>query len=225
MSQTFAVNTTDPAGATDIASVWLYFIPTFNTNPAGACQVYYDRASNYLYLMNDTGTAALPALLGSSTTLSNSQCSLNALTSTAIGSGTLLTVNFAISFTSVANGLKQMYVKATNGNSDTGWLNPGAWNVVAPPGEFTITATPTSQAVLRGGRVSYTVTVTPNAPGANITLTPSGAPAGSTVTLTPTTFNGAGAATLTIATTSATPIATSTSPSQRPVEPTPTLRT
>jgi hypothetical protein len=80
--------------------------------------------------------------------------------------------------------------------------------VTAP---FTLAAAPGSQSVVRGGTVSYTVTVTPQG-GFNgvVTLSASGAPAGTTVTFSPASITGPGSSTLTIATTAGTPLGLST---------------
>jgi hypothetical protein len=176
MVQTFTVNATDLNGATDIGTVWLYFPTTFNPNPAGYCQVYYDRALNYVFLMNDAGTAGIPALAGSSAVLTNSRCSLSAAGSYAIGSGNLLTVNFAITFAGASSGVKQIFANVKNANSESGWLNKGSWNVVVPSGDFTISVTPATKAVAQGSSTTYTVTVTTNVPNTLVTLEPAAAP-------------------------------------------------
>jgi hypothetical protein len=76
---------------------------------------------------------------------------------------------------------------------------------------FIVAATPASQSVVRGGTVSYTVTVTPQS-GFNgtVTLSASGAPAGTTVSFSPSTITGQGSSTLTITTTAGTPLGLST---------------
>src|SRR5262245_55278507 len=60
----------------------------------GSCLVYYNDASNALWLMNDMGTTWLgPVGLGQSGILQNSQCSVNGRGSSRSGSGDSRTLN------------------------------------------------------------------------------------------------------------------------------------
>ncbi len=97
--QTFGYVFTDPAGVTDIN----YTLSLFSANGGGAngCEVEYVRAANALYLFNDAGTGVLgPVTPGANTTLSNSQCTLNALNSSTSSSGNNLTVDLNLTFLS-----------------------------------------------------------------------------------------------------------------------------
>jgi hypothetical protein len=75
-TQTFGLQFGDTAGATDLATTWVWFNTTFASSSANSCLMYYDRASNMLNLLNDAGTAYTSRSVGSSGTLQNSKCSI-----------------------------------------------------------------------------------------------------------------------------------------------------
>ena len=60
-SQTFALRYSDTAGATDLSMVWLWVTPSQASPSTNSCLVYYDRGTNTLALLNDSGTAYLGA--------------------------------------------------------------------------------------------------------------------------------------------------------------------
>jgi hypothetical protein len=130
-SQTFALQVSDTAGATDLSTAWVWFNATLASTAAGSCLSSYDRATNTLSLLNDAGTVWMAALLGSSGTLQNSQCTI-ALggSTTAIVSGTTLTLNLAMTFASAFAGPKNVYLYAASvGGMTSGWQARGAWTV------------------------------------------------------------------------------------------------
>jgi hypothetical protein len=72
---------------------------------------------------------------GSSSTLSNSQCTVVASGSSAQISGNTLTVNFEVSFSTKFSGTKQLYLGSedVNGNWSPDYLQPfGSFTVAAP---------------------------------------------------------------------------------------------
>ena len=124
-SQTFAFLFSAPAGYASIVSASMII----GSGSAGTCSFYYARASNTIYLSNDASTGWLaPATLGSSATLQNSQCSLNLAASSAVGSGSNLTVNLALTFKPAYAGSKSISMEVYNG-SDSGWFQRGTWIV------------------------------------------------------------------------------------------------
>jgi hypothetical protein len=64
--------------------------------------------------------------LGQSGTLQNSQCAVNAASSSVSGSGNNLTVNLALSFQASFTGTKNIYMDAYDG-PDSGWQLKGSW--------------------------------------------------------------------------------------------------
>ncbi len=99
-----------------------------------ACYVAYDRPNNYLYLINDAGTALLPPIvpgqkIGSA---ENSQCILRSASTEE--SGQLLKLTLSLDFKEAFYGPKTIYAGVqtrTGANSD--WHAVGAWTV---PGEY-----------------------------------------------------------------------------------------
>ena len=132
LNQTFSFVYSDPYGAPDISWVQMHFQTQLVAN--GACYLQYTRATNTIILVNDAGTGSVgSAALGSSGTLSNSQCTLNAAASSASTAGNNLTVNVALSFTAAFVGTKNISMGAiNNSNAFSGWQQMGTWTV--PPG-------------------------------------------------------------------------------------------
>jgi hypothetical protein len=72
------------------------------------------------YLVNDAGNGVLgPVTAGTATTLQNSQCVLNAASSSTSGAGTQLTVFAALSFKPAFAGAKNIYMHATDSANQT----------------------------------------------------------------------------------------------------------
>jgi DNA-binding beta-propeller fold protein YncE len=140
LTQTFTGVYSDPNGIGDLNNVRILF----NTSVTGvnACYALYYPATNALYLENnaDNGTAG-PITPGSSSTLSNSQCTLNGTGSSVSSSGDNLTVNFAITFSSTFTGLKNTYLYATGATASSGWIEKGTWNtgIAGPPAVVSLT--------------------------------------------------------------------------------------
>jgi hypothetical protein len=129
-TQSFAFVLSDPGGYTAIRSTQLLISNGFAT--ANSCYLFYNRATNALYLTNDAATAwQAPATLGQSGTLQNTQCSIDALSSSASGSGTNLTLNLNLTFSGSFAGSKNVYMEAYDGVGDSGWVQRGTWTVPA----------------------------------------------------------------------------------------------
>jgi uncharacterized repeat protein (TIGR01451 family) len=132
VQQTFALQYADTLGATDLTTVWVWFTANFNTgSSANSCLVYYARATNQLFLLNDAGTVWLPATPGAAVTLSNSQCSINAGAASFTASGNGLTVNLPVTFTAAYAGAKSTYLYAAGTGANSGWQALGTWTVPA----------------------------------------------------------------------------------------------
>lgn len=132
-TQTFSFLFTDPRGYAAINTASL--IIGTSLSGANSCYMYYARAANTIYLANDAGTAwGSSAVLGSSSTIQNAQCSLSASGSSVSGSGNDLTLNLAITFKSAYAGAKTIYMEVHDG-LDSGWISKGSWTVVdnGPP--------------------------------------------------------------------------------------------
>ncbi len=142
-SQTFAFVYSDPRGYGAIRSVQVLVNSTMST-PAG-CYLLYYQPSNALYLTNDAGTAwQTPVTLGQSGTLENSQCSADAVNSSASGSGYNLTLNLALSFKPAFAGAKGIYTEVYDGTGDSGWQQRGTWTVPGTGPPVNVSVTPNS---------------------------------------------------------------------------------
>jgi hypothetical protein len=170
MSQTFTLRYADSRGASKLTSEWVWF-----ASSTGACLVYHERATNRVYLQNDAGTAWNNQMLGRASTLQGGSCAINLGNSSVSSSGSVLTLNLAISFTSAFSGPKtvRMFAYAAGGLS-TGWQDRGSFTVSsssapAPPSAPTSTSTPTSGPLtITGLKASLT---SPQALGTSITFT------------------------------------------------------
>jgi len=144
--QTFALRYSDTAGVNDLTTEWVWFDNSSASNTAGSCLAYYYRQANTLYLLNDAGSAFLgPVTMGSASTLSNSQCTLNAASSSLTTlSNTDLVVNLAVSFASTFAGSKnvKMHVESLSGQSP--WVAMGSWTVSGTITVAPVSVTPSS---------------------------------------------------------------------------------
>jgi hypothetical protein len=133
LQQTFALQYADSLGATDLASVWVWFTSNYSTaSTPNSCMLYYARATNQLYFLNDAGTAwSSPVAPGTAVTLSNSQCSVNVAGASVILSGTNLTLNLPMTFTAAYAGAKSTYMYAAGSSANSGWQTLGSWTVSA----------------------------------------------------------------------------------------------
>ena len=157
LTKTFSAVYTDPNGASDLEVVYLDFgTSLFAPN---SCILVYVPASNALYLFNDASTGVAsgsPIKAGTSSTLSNSQCTLSGSGGTPTLAGNYLTAPFALTFAGGFTGSKNIYGMAQNYNGmQSGWPTLGTWNVGGGGSCPTITSfTPTS------GSIGTLVTIT-----------------------------------------------------------------
>ena len=124
-SATFAAQLSDSSGAANLSTVFVLF-----SGPGTSCLVYYDRTSNMIAVLNDAGTAYTSGLAGGSGTVANSRCGITLMNTTAVVSGTTLTLNLAMSFTGAFTGAKDVYLYGANtAGLNSGWQQRGTWTV------------------------------------------------------------------------------------------------
>jgi chitinase len=124
MSATFAVKALDSKGANAIQQMNLM------VGPFGkACYVQYWAPAKTVFLQNDAGTGWASAVIGSHTSLRNSQCTLDMKGTTVAASGTALTVQFPLSFQSSFAGGKSLLTFVADAASNSGWQQGGTWTV------------------------------------------------------------------------------------------------
>ena len=126
-SVTFKAVYSDPNGAADLSEILLQI--NSSQGSANACYIYYQPQGNYLYLANNSGAWIAPGLTpGIAGTVSNSQCTLNAGSSSVNSAGTELTLSIALSFSNTFVGAKNLYLYAAGfSGQGSGWVKEGAW--------------------------------------------------------------------------------------------------
>jgi hypothetical protein len=129
-SATFTAQFSDTAGAASLTTVGLLVNASASTSYG--CYVTYSPAANLFYLANDTATSTSSVLPGGGSA-SNSYCTLNGTGSSAILSGTNLTLTVVLSFLPNFPGAKTVYLYVADANSNTSLVSRGSWTVVVPP--------------------------------------------------------------------------------------------
>ena len=126
-SVTFKAVYSDPNGAGDLSTLLLE-LTNIQSN-ANACYVFYQPQGNHLYLASNAGAWITPALTpGVAGTVSNSQCTLNAGSSSVSTAGNDLTLTIALSFNSAFVGSRNVYLNASGYSGlSSGWIKSGAW--------------------------------------------------------------------------------------------------
>jgi hypothetical protein len=98
-------------------------------NGVNTCTVQYNRSAGTVSILNNAATAWTAGTLGSGT-LSNSQCTVNLVTSSVSTSGNNLTLRLAITFNQAWSGTKYTYMLATaQSGATSGWTRRGQWIV------------------------------------------------------------------------------------------------
>ena len=128
-TQTFSLQFSDTAGATDLASASALVNSALTA--VGSCEVDYYRASNTLRLLTDSGGQPSGSLTPGSGSQQNSQCTLNAASSSVSISGNTLTLNLALTFQSVYSGAQNLYMEAISPSGTAPWQQKGTWTVPA----------------------------------------------------------------------------------------------
>jgi len=130
-----------------------------------ACYLAYVVAAQTLYLVDDAGDAGGPyagsVVLGSASTIHNSQCTVG-LTS-ALGSGNTLTLTLNIAFAAGFGGNKVQFVAARDqGTGNTDWQALGVWQAPSTQtGAIAVTGvSPVHGAAAAGTSGQFTFTLT-----------------------------------------------------------------
>ena len=95
-----------------------------------SCYLYYWRASNLLYLLNDAGGWLEPLALGSAGLLQNTQCSVDVGNSSVSASGTDLTLMLDLQFDALGTHNNWLWVIDALSQS-SGWVLVGTWTATA----------------------------------------------------------------------------------------------
>ena len=143
--QTFNLVYTDSAGMSDLNTAWVWFDNSASSSVTRPCLAYSYPRANALYLLNDAGSAFLgPITVGSSNSLSNSQCTISGSGSSTSTAGSNLTVNLAVSFTAGFAGSKNTKMQVQGFSGQSGWVVMGTWTVPGTVTVATVSVTPSS---------------------------------------------------------------------------------
>jgi hypothetical protein len=162
-SQRFSFTVSDQGGSGFIVAVAMLFASTLNTT--NACSLVFDGTRNTISLAYDNPANGAAALVpGSSTVVSNSQCTLRGANSTIVDGTTSLVVTVDIAFNATFFGAKNVYLYAGESLTNSGWINVGGWTVTggAP------TADSVSPASGSGSSPNFTFTASDSSAQSNI---------------------------------------------------------
>jgi hypothetical protein len=140
---------TNPNGGLAIQSIQVNVSNPYSN--ASACSVSFGISAQTITLINDAGTAIVgSAVLGSSVTLQNSQCTVNAANAaiTIVGNAVAvrLSLTYAAAFSSVGAGVtKYVNVVATDNQGNTlSVVQAASWELLAPQPPVAVSVTPSS---------------------------------------------------------------------------------
>src|SRR5262249_55149788 len=146
--QTFTIAASDPVGFSNVQGFNILINSRFSG--ANACWLYFQPSSatqGTLYLANDNASSWTPVSIGSSATLSNSQCSFAANSVTVSSSQNTVNLRLPLAFMSGFSGAKNIYLRMmSKSGSDTGYQTGGTWTVNSTGGnpDFSLSVTPGS---------------------------------------------------------------------------------
>jgi hypothetical protein len=165
-SATFALTVSDPAGASDLATV--QFLVGSSTSLANACAVTYIAQQNQFALSSDSGATYVGALTpGQASTISNSQCTLSGAGSSVQLSGKNLVMTVSLQFNSAFSALGVGATKTTyalpltaSGLGPVGGMSAvGTWTVPPPVQNGPPTVSSITPATGQGASQSFTLVV------------------------------------------------------------------
>ena len=134
-SVTFKAVYSDPNGAGDLNELLLQV--NTSQSSANACYVYYQPQGNLLYLANNAGSWMTPALTpGVAGTASNSQCTLDAGSSSVTMAGNDLTLSVCADLQQHVYRIEERVSLCRRvSGQNSGWVKEGTWmpNTAGPP--------------------------------------------------------------------------------------------
>jgi hypothetical protein len=125
--QSFTFVFSDSQSSTNLAAAAMLFASVLA--PQNACFVVYDRNRGTFQLESDDVTGNESKIVGSTTTLQNSQCIIRTTSVTATALSTTITLD--VTFKNAFTGLKNIYMYGADGDGsiNTGWIQKGSWNL------------------------------------------------------------------------------------------------
>ncbi len=127
-SQTFALQVSDSNGAGAVVQADLFI--GGQVGDSNACWIEFYPPGNLLFLRDDANASWSQATVGTSATLSNSQCSVNASSASISLSGSLATLKVPVTFTAGFLGGKNLVtLAADSAGLNTNWQSSGTYTV------------------------------------------------------------------------------------------------
>jgi len=117
-------DTQNPANLTGLAMLFATSVTSTNV-----CYLVYDRNQGSISLLWDSGTGSNSKLITSVAILQNSQCQVS--TTSITTSGLSIILKASITFKGTFAGLKSIFMYASKGALNTGWVNKGTFNSTA----------------------------------------------------------------------------------------------
>jgi hypothetical protein len=126
-AQTFTFVFSDTQSASNLAAMALLF----NTSVSfpNSCYIIYDRNAGSVTLLSDDTLGSGSKPVGSTLVLQNSQCAIGTVSASASGLSQIL--NISITFKGAFGGFKNIYMYASEGALNTGWVQRGTYLVAA----------------------------------------------------------------------------------------------
>jgi hypothetical protein len=129
LNATLVAQYSDPNGGSDLASVGVWVGSAYKNS----CYLYYQAGSNSIFLLNDSDSGWLgPLVLGTATAIQNSQCVINAASTSISISGDVFTLTLSLTFRASFAGSRIISLWASDrAGLATNWQARGTWNVVS----------------------------------------------------------------------------------------------
>jgi len=126
--QTFTFAYSDTQNAQNLVSTEFQFSAAGSA--VNSCDAVYSPVAGTISLLVDNGLSTTSKPLGSATILQNSQCQVGSASVSFVGLQLLETVT--ITFKGAFNGLKNVYLSASEATSTTGFIQRGTFTVASP---------------------------------------------------------------------------------------------
>jgi hypothetical protein len=136
--QQFIATYQDASSTANLGSLQLLFSNALDGR--AACYLGYDAVNNLLYLVNDSGSALLPAIVPTlgNQSVENSQCRVDGAGTMVVNAGPTLSLTVNLTFKGAFAGPKVVYTGVqTRSSGNSGWQSMGTW-LVPPPGQSNV---------------------------------------------------------------------------------------
>ncbi len=125
-SPNFTFTVSDSTSQLNITGMSMLITSGAPTSLANACYLVYNRITATIGLYDNTGTILSTKPIGSSANLFNTQCAVGFTVMVNSGNSVSFTINTVfLTF----SGAKSVYLEANEPNTNSGWVQRGAWTV------------------------------------------------------------------------------------------------